>query len=141
MKGSVVSGLQKRACPHHATKTRRENTHKTDVSCVYCLFCLLHTMGAATRRTASWEYVAALVGGRAAAAFLFGWHIVFCVGRFAARKNTRSTFARAAAALLHLSTLRVFCFSLFLFFVLYVFLFLSFYLLCLFLCLVLFSYF
>ena len=41
------------------------------------------------------EYVAALVGGgRAAAAFLFGLHSVFCVGRFAA-KNTCSTFERA----------------------------------------------
>lgn len=74
-KGSVASGLQKRACPYHITKTRHENTRKTDVLHLYFL---LRMMGAAARRTTSWEYVATLVGGRAAAAFLFGWHGVFC---------------------------------------------------------------
>ena len=61
------------------------------------------------------EYVATLVGGRDAAAFLFGWHSVFCVGRFAA-KNTCSTFERATRPRFFISRFARFFASLFSFF-------------------------
>lgn len=84
------------------------------------LFCPFAHDGRGGAAGIMWLMFAALMGGRAAAAFLFGWHGFLLVGRFAARKNAcQRLSARRGRAFLYPHFARFSFLSLFVFGILF----------------------